>query len=128
MSRRRPSKADRVLEKAKKAIDAVDDALAREPGPEEVAAFADKLESEHFARWHSEDSVLTALDNMEAKAASASTSARARRGTTIKKTQFLVWAIDATFANSRNGGRRRAIAPKHGASNRLLQSSSETRR
>ncbi|MDC0572946.1 hypothetical protein OAO91_05825, partial [Luminiphilus sp.] len=47
--------------------------------------------------WHSEDSVLTAVDNMFAKEAKARTSARARSGKLNKKTQFLIWAIDATF-------------------------------
>ena len=97
MSRRRPSKADRVLERANKAIAAADDAVSRELEPEEVAEFADKLENDYFARWHSEDSVLTALDNMEARSGAQRSSARQRRGVINKKTQFLVWAIDLAF-------------------------------
>ena len=97
MSRRRPSKADRVLERANKAVAAADDAISRELEPEEVAEFADKLEKEHFARWRSEDSVLTALDNMESAQEAAASRGKGRRDTRNKRTVFIEAVIELAF-------------------------------
>jgi hypothetical protein len=100
MSRRRSSRAERVLARANKVIEtakATLDPNREPPSDESVDKFATMLERDYFARWHSEDSVLTALDNMFAAQDAAASRGKGRRNTRNKRTVFIEAVIELAF-------------------------------